>query len=186
MIKNMIRKADYKAIEKTGPNSYHLMFKVGDVTTPVHQTDSEGNIVKDDNGNPIVVEYAKTDYCDVLACDYKGELSEQALKNLVNKFVNSETDARILSGFRWNDIPVWLSSENQFNYKAAYDIAVQTNGANLPVTFKLGTDDKPVYHEFATVEELGDFYIQAMTFITQVLAEGWTQKDSMDYSQYTI
>lgn len=186
MIKNMIRKADYKAIEKTGPNSYHLMFKVGDVTTPIYQTDLEGNTAKNDNGNPIVVEYAKTDYCDVLACDYKGELSEQALKNLVNKFINSETDARILSGFRWNDIPVWLSSENQFNYKAAYDIAVQTNGTNLPVTFKLGTDDKPVYHEFTTVEELGDFYMRAIAFITQVLAEGWAQKDSMDYSQYIL
>ena len=40
-------------------------------------------------------------------------------------------------------MPVWLSSENQFNYKAAYDLAVQTGGATLPVTFKFGTDEVP-------------------------------------------
>ena len=28
---------------------------------------------------------------------------------------------------------IWLSSENQFNYKVAYDLALQTNGANLPI-----------------------------------------------------
>lgn len=186
MIKNMIKKADFKAIERTGANAYHLMFKVADVTTPVYQTDSDGNVVKNDEGNPIIIRYADTDYCDVLACDYTGELSEQALRQLVNKFLNTETDARIVSGFSWNDIPVWLSSENQFNYKAAHDIAVQTNGANLPITFKFGTDDKPVYHEFETVDELSDFYMQAMTYIMQVLSEGWTLKDSMSYGQYSL
>ena len=38
----------------------------------------------------------------------------------------------------WNNKRIWLSSENQFNYKVAYDLALQTNGANLPIIFKFG------------------------------------------------
>ena len=41
---------------------------------------------------------------------------------------NDERDEKIVSGFVWRDMQVWLSSENQFNYKAAYDLAVQTKG----------------------------------------------------------
>ena len=48
---------------------------------------------------------------------------------------NSQTDAAILSGFAYNGAHVWLSVENQYNYKAAYDLAVQTGGETLPVTF---------------------------------------------------
>jgi hypothetical protein len=68
-------------------------------------------------------------------------------------------------------MPVWLSSENQFNYKAAYDLAVQTGGATLPVTFKFGTDEVPQYREFVTLEELTDFYTKAM-FRTRCLTAG--------------
>ena len=41
----------------------------------------------------------------------------------------------------WNDIPVWLSTENQLNFKSVYDMAVQAAGASLPVEFKLGEQD---------------------------------------------
>ena len=39
----------------------------------------------------------------------------------------------------------------------AYDLAVQTNGVSLPVTFKFGDNDNPVYYKFTTLEELTDF-----------------------------
>lgn len=81
---------------------------------------------------------------------------------------------------------VWLSSENQFNYKAAYDLAVQTGGQNLPIVFKFGATDEPVYHTFSTVEELSDFYLKAMTYINTVLAEGWAEKDAIDWEKYKI
>jgi hypothetical protein len=40
-------------------------------------------------------------------------------------------------------MPVWLSTENQFNYKAAFDLATQTGGKSLPVTFKFGSTNNP-------------------------------------------
>ena len=51
------------------------------------------------------------------------------------------------------DAPVWLSTENQYNYKAAYDLAVQTGGETLPVTFKFGSDEQPEYHTFEKLDE---------------------------------
>lgn len=108
------------------------------------------------------------------------------IQNLILGWHNKQIDEKILSGFKWNDMPVWLSSENQFNYKAAYDLAVQTNGANLPVTFKFGTTDEPVYHTFTTVEELNDFYLSAMRYINDALAAGWKKKDTIDWSEYKI
>ena len=87
------------------------------------------------------------------------------------------------SGFVWRDIPVWLSIENQFNYKAAYDLAVQTNGQLLP-TFKFGTTESPVYHKFESLEDLRDFYISAISYVTDTLATGWKTKDKIDWTVY--
>lgn len=106
------------------------------------------------------------------------------LKSFILEELNKETNKRILKGFVWKDIPVWLSTENQFNYKAAYDYAVQSGGANLPTVFKFGTTDNPIYYKFETVEELRDFYLKAMTYINEQLAIGWYKKDSIDWSIY--
>ena len=78
------------------------------------------------------------------------------------------------------------TSENQFNYKAAFDLAVQTNGANLPVVFKLGTDEKPEYREFSTVEDLKAFYTAALSHVQRELAKGWEAKDAIDIERYHI
>lgn len=97
---------------------------------------------------------------------------------------NAKTDQKILSGFVWNGMSVWLSSENQFNYKAAYDLAVQSEGKSLPVIFKFGTTDNPIYHTFETLEDITDFYSSAITYINNTLADGWKKKDSLDWSEY--
>lgn len=103
----------------------------------------------------------------------------------IREKINERTDVRILSGFRWNGIAVWLSSENQFNYKAAYDLAQQTGGASLPVTFKFGTDDAPVYHTFEALKDLRDFYTAALAFVQRCLSEGWAEKDTINLENFT-
>lgn len=100
----------------------------------------------------------------------------EAAKNAID----AETDEKILTGHVWNDTPIWLSSENQFNYKAAYDIAYQTNGANLPITFKLGEKNgESIFYTFDSVEELQGFYISCVNHINACLNEGWTKKSSL-------
>ena len=106
------------------------------------------------------------------------------IKQAVLEGVNRMIDEKILSGFVWKDMPVWLSTENQFNYKAAYDLAVMSQGQSLPVTFKFGTTESPVYYTFETLDDISDFYISAMAYINTTLAEGWKLKDSIDWSVY--
>lgn len=110
------------------------------------------------------------------------EPTKEELMAVINEQVDANTDAKILSGLVWRDMPVWLSMENQFNFKSAYDLAVQKNGATLPVTFKMGErNGQPVYFTFTTMEDAEDFYISAVSFIQQTLAAGWIEKDSVDY-----
>lgn len=121
--------------------------------------------------------------------NYDHKPTKAELKTDLDGLVNSLTDKKILSGFVWNGKPVWLSTENQFNFKAAYDLAVQSKGAGLPVTFKLGEDvsGNAVYHTFEELTEFTDFYTQSIAYVSDCLKDGWQEKDSIDYdalSQY--
>jgi hypothetical protein len=116
--------------------------------------------------------------------DHKPTADE--IKLVVMEWYNEQINQEILSGFKYDGSTVWLSSENQFNYKAQYDLAVQNKRKNLPVTFKFGTDEQPVYREFTTVSDLSDFYTKAMQHIQTVLADGWEQKDSFNVNLYQM
>lgn len=112
--------------------------------------------------------------------------TDEKIRQTIIGWYNAQTEENILSGFEWNGMKVWLSTENQFNYKAAYDLAIQTNGATLPVTFKFGTDDTPCYHTFNSIGELADFYTKAMTHIQSSLERGWNNKDAFRPDTYTL
>lgn len=115
--------------------------------------------------------------------DYDHLPERAEVKADINALINGMTDQRILDGFVWKDMPVWLSSENQFNFKAAYDLAFQTNGASLPAKYKLGVDEKddPVYYEFEDLATFQDFYFGCIVWIQRCIEEGWKEKDAVDY-----
>jgi len=139
--------------------------------TPYYEEDEDGNKVETQLGT----------WTEALV-PFKPSLEQ--LKKLVLDAINKEVDEKILSGFVWKDMPVWLSTENQFNYKAAYDLAVMSQGQSLPVTFKFGATESPVYYTFETLDDISDFYISAMAYINSTLAEGWKLKDGIDWSVY--
>ena len=124
-----------------------------------------------------VVSFLETDYISK-------KLRLADIKSAILDAINKDVDQKILSGFTWKDMPVWLSTENQFNYKAAYDLAVMAQGKTLPVVFKFGTVDTPIYYTFDTLEDISDFYLSAMAYISKTLEEGWKLKDSIDWSEY--
>lgn len=66
---------------------------------------------------------------------------KEELTKLITDEINARTNRKIIEGLTWNDMPVWLSTENQLNFKSVYDMAVQAAGASLPVEFKLGEQD---------------------------------------------
>ena len=121
-----------------------------------------------------------------MEAEFAHKPTPEEVKALVIGWYNQQIDTTILSGFYYEGCMVWLSSENQFNYKAAYDLAVQTGGATLPVKFKFGTDDSPVYRVFSQLDDLTDFYTKAMQHIKTTLDVGWQKKDSFDLSLYAI
>lgn len=108
----------------------------------------------------------------------------EEIMSTVTEQINRNVDEKILSGMTYKGQQVWLSTENQLNYKAAYDLAVQTEGKTLPVRFKFGTDEEPSYHTFESVEELGDFYVAVVKHIQDTLDEGWTEKDGVEWDKF--
>lgn len=114
--------------------------------------------------------------------DHRPTIDE--IKSLIIGWYNAQIDNAIISGMTYNGVKVWLSSENQFNYKAAYDLAVQTEGKTLPVVFKFGTDEAPVYKQFTTLNELTDFYIESVSHVQNTLSKGWQLKNSIDFNRY--
>lgn len=149
----------------------------GTIDTPIVERVSKDYFVRwdfqtDENGE-VTFQEVKFPYKPTL----------EIIKEIILKVENLKVDSKILEGFEWNGMNVWLSSENQFNYKAAYDIAIQTGGMNLPLIFKFGSTENPEYYEFKTIEDLSGFYMGAMKYINDTLAEGWEKKDSIDWSK---
>ena len=102
--------------------------------------------------------------------------TREEVRNVIYAYINQQTDLAILSGYTFEGHMVWLNTENQFNYKAAYDLALQTGGATLPITAKLGNDDAPYYRDFNDIETFAGFYIGAVQHIQQTLGQGWILK----------
>lgn len=110
-------------------------------------------------------------------------MSREELIKAFQEKINARVNEEILFGFVWNDMPVWLSVENQTNYKAAYDLAFQAQVMSMPFTpvkFKFGIDDAPIYHDFTSFNELADFYVKAVAYIQNCYEDGWREKDSLD------
>lgn len=106
--------------------------------------------------------------------DYKPSMDE--IKAFIFAVINDQVKTRILSGFVWSGLPIWLSEENQMNWSQAV----------VPDTFKIGeeADGTPVYHEFATEDEMKAFNEAWRAYIQRCLQDGWKQKDGYDFSEY--
>lgn len=115
-----------------------------------------------------------------------GKPTLESIKKAITADIDARTTDRIRSTFTWNQKPVWLSIENQMDWKAAYDRALQSDGANLPLKFKLGEqpDGTPVYHTFTSVNAFGDFHAAYLQHIQQCLADGYAEKDGIDWPPY--
>ena len=102
----------------------------------------------------------------------------QQIKDAVIADINTRVRENIISGFVWNDKPVWLSEENQMNF--AQGVA--------PVTLKIGEepDRTPIYHDFETSKQLKAFSDACTLWKQQCLHDGWAEKDSIDWSAYII
>lgn len=117
--------------------------------------------------------------------DFKGKPSIDQIKFVITSYINQRVVDEIISGMVWKGHRIWLSQENQNNYKSAFDLAVHTRGSNLPYRIKAeGVDSE--YYTFDTVEDITDFIVSVNSHISSVLEAGWKAKDSINWDQYTI
>lgn len=152
---------------------------------PVEKTSNNIYIVRwdyveteEESGDPIIATWTFEKFSSLPSTEY--------IKYMINNYYNERTNSLILSGFEWEGHKVWLSIENQTNYKNALDLAIQTNGESLPVTFKFGSSENPEYYEFKTINELKEFWVACNSHIQKCITDGWKIKDSIDWSLYEI
>ena len=113
-----------------------------------------------------------------LFADFDHRPTESELIHLITEYYDTECDTECEWGMKYKDMVVNLSFENKFNFKAAFDLALYTQGKSLPITFKLWQDEKtPVYWTFKTLDELTEFYMAAMQHVSNTLNKWWAKKD---------
>ena len=114
-------------------------------------------------------------------------LSLQMVKDAIENDINSRVDEKILCGYPWTvlhgddagkDVKVWLSKENQSNFKA--------KALTFPTIYKIAEDDdhNAVFEVFQNFEELEAFYLGGIAYIEQCYQAGWQEKGSIDWTPY--
>lgn len=166
IVKTSVKQADYKPVVAISENRRHVYFG---------RKDSEDGV---------------TCLCKVF--DIAGNSKDVLLskiKEYILGYYNAEIDAKIHGGFVWTDPDgkqhsVWLSTENQFNYKAAYD-AYKAGG--MPAdgfTAKFGDTYEGDFYTFTDITALADFYLKGLQFVQSTLAAGWAAKNAIDWAEY--
>lgn len=112
----------------------------------------------------------------VLPKTQHNQLTFDVVKEAIISDINKRVKTAIISGFVWNEKPVWLSEENQLNFSQAV----------VPATLKIGEqeDGTPIYETFDTKTTLKAFNDACSLWRQQCLSEGYSEKDGIDWTPY--
>lgn len=104
--------------------------------------------------------------------DYDHRPTMAEVKSDIEALVNALTEDKIRTGMVWNGKTVWLSAENQMNFREV----------SAPVRYKIGEDEEghPVYHTFESDGEMEAFRRAVGEHIYGCLQEGWEEKDRLE------
>ena len=80
---------------------------------------------------------------------------------------NIKCQNEIESGCSWNNKNVWLSMENQHNFKATFDLC-RDGLKEFPIKLLLGEE----YHTFTKLSTLQDFYVSTINHVEKTLQIG--------------
>lgn len=181
MFRNIGKKEGYKESLKINDKHYIIMWDYQPIM--IEEYDEKGEPTGEVHEDPIYATWMQETFL------IKPDIRD--IKTIILENINRGIDKQILNGFSWEDesgttVNVYLSTENQFNYKAAYDLAFQTNGQSLPFVMKFGEMDNPQYYVFDDLNKFTVFYISCINFINNTLQEGWHKKDSIDWEKYNF
>ena len=114
------------------------------------------------------------------------------VRDAIIAHIDAETDEKILTGYQWTvlhgehagqTVYVWLSKENQDNFKAKHDAAIiYPDRVTFPFSYKISedADHKAIYETFQNIGELATFYLGGLAYIDQCYGAGWVEKDAVD------
>ena len=116
--------------------------------------------------------------------DYKPSISD--IKSEIESYINECTKNNIINNFKWNNMVISLTVEDQLNYKLLFDVTMLRNGDNLPETVKFKYKNKNVFYTFESLDEMKEFIICMNNHIRNCILQGNELKESIDYSIYNI
>ena len=131
-----------------------------------------------------------------MEAEFSHRPTAEEIKTTITDWYDRQTDAAILSGYEWavrhgpnegQTVKVWLSQENQNNYKAKHDAArMYPQLVTFPMTYKISEDEKrnAVYETFQDIDELAEFYLGGIDYIEQCVKRGWQKKGALDMALY--
>ena len=108
MVKTRIQKTDFQSYVQKNDNVYLLMFSKKDEQNPVYQKDKDGNVVLDENGNPIIIGYEDSDYCTVTEEMLYGELSADNVRKIRIKELDSRDSSPEVNEFTYMGKSMWF------------------------------------------------------------------------------
>lgn len=108
------------------------------------------------------------------------------IKSAILEDIDDEVKRMIIETMTWDNKQVWLSIENQQNYKTALDVAKETDGSNLPVKVKIGSEDESTYATFSTINALKQFWLACCNHISNCRSYGWNLKDNINWNDYKV
>lgn len=135
---------------------------------PYYYYESEDGREQTASTEPLGVTFIETEF------PYKPTMAE--VRAFVHGVIDEQTREQIISGFRWQEKPVWLSIENQLNFATA----------KVGEAHKIGEqeDGTPVYRIFETTDERDAFWQDCLDWKQQCLTAGRRAKDLFDFTPY--
>lgn len=116
--------------------------------------------------------------------DYKPSIFD--IKNEIESYINECTKNNIVNNFKWNNMNIILTIENQINYKLLFDVTMLKNGDNLPETVKFKYKNQNIFYTFESLDEIKEFIIEMNNHIRKSILYGNEWKESINYDDYNI
>jgi hypothetical protein len=117
---------------------------------------------------------------------FNSKPSINVIKDTINSSINQNTKQYIENNFKWNGMSIYLSIENQIDYKLLLDTTILLEGTNLPEEVKFKVNGENIYYSFETIDDMKDFIIAMNNHIRRYIAEGNKAKDEVNYDEYVI
>lgn len=167
---------DYKPIYEMG-DKWYVCFNCNEIMREADPVLKNGKFEKSNKK-------VSTGQCSFSMICYDAKPTVNDIQNDIEEIINDKVSKRIIDNFYWKGAKINLSRENQMNYKASYDLALQSGSKNLPIRIKATKNGKSEYFVFFTLAEFEEFYVAVNRHINNCLEQGWQKKDSIDYSIY--